>query len=344
MVLSHYRIAFFWGLFVMVAGGMKILRHRWDEIRDWLVIGMISVALVAPWLLRAAWIQYDVYGLQTTYLALEGFNDVRRLGDPVLSFVTNGPVLVGSALLAAVTWFDRRNRTIGRTIVVWGVVLAGGSFALSFLGPVFSLWDLPTTLLSLTVPLAVLVGLAGDVLWNAFGSKGRLVVRAGLTIVLLAGVVTGVSHLPRLVHTEFLYLRPVDLVAMEWIEQNISEDAFFLANSLRFEWFPDWIVGSDAGYWIPLLAHRATTPPAMIYPMEWGGSPRLSAGLGALDELRRGRRNGTPPIGEVLDRYGITHVFTGARNWPLAPQESSRETHLREIYHQDQGRVFEVVQ
>jgi len=340
MVFSHYRIAFFWGLFAIIAGGMKILQHRWDEVKGWFVIGMISVVLVAPWLLRVAWVQHDPYGLRITYPILKGYNDVERLEDPILSFVTNMPVLVSSVLLAGVAWFGKESNTTVQALVVWCLVLMSGAFM--FLVTRFSFWDLKTTLLSLPVPLAVLAGLAGEVLWNAFSGRGRLVVQGGLIVALLAGMGIGAFHLPRLIYTGDFYLRPGDLVAMGWIEDNVPEGTFFVANGIQPEWSPGWIIGVDAGYWIPLLAHRATTPPPMIYPLEWGGSSDLLAGLGASHEVLLGQGSGGSPTGEVLGEYGITHIFTDAQHWPLMPRKLSQDSHLKEIYRQDRVWVFEV--
>jgi hypothetical protein len=342
MVLSHYRIAFFWGLFVVIGGGMKILQRRWDEVKGWLVIGMISVALTAPWLLRVVWIQHDPYGLRITYPILGGYNNVKRLEEPILSFISNGPVVVSAVLFAGVAWLGKKSKAMQQALIAWCFVLVIGALIFPLTG--FYFWDLKTSLLSLPVPLAVLAGLAGEVLWNTLRGGGRLVIRGVLVVALLLGMGIGVFYLPHLVYTAPLYLRPGNLVTMKWIEDNIPKDAFLVVNGGQCEWSPGWIVGIDTGYWIPLLAHRETTLPPMIYSWEWGSSSRLLTKLGASHELLLRRDGEALSIGEVLGKYGVTHVFTDAQHWPLMPRELSQDAHLREIYRQDRVWVFEVAQ
>jgi len=342
MVFSHYRIAFFWGLFVVIAGGIKVLQHCWDEVKGWLVIAIISAVLVAPWLLRVAWIQHDPYGLRITYPILEGYNDLERLEKPILSFITNVPVVVGSALLIILAWLGKKNKTMQWTLALWCFLVVGGAIILPHTGSYF--WDLKTSLLSLPIPLAVLAGLGGEVVWNALRGVGRLMARGVLVGALLVGVSTGVSHLPSLVYTAPLYLRPGNFVTMEWIENNIPESAVLAVNGIQFDWSPGWIVGTDAGYWIPLLAHRATTLPPMVYAWEWADLSNLLIGLDASHALLSQQDDQSQSTTDVLSKYGVTHIFTETGHWPLAPRELSQDTRVRETYRQDRLWVFQVTQ
>ena len=342
IVLSHYRVALFWGLFAVIAGGMKILQHRWDEVKGWLVVGIISVVLTAPWLLRVAWTQYDPYRLRITYPIVEGYNNVERLEKPILSFITNGPVVVSLVLLAGAAWLGKKNRTMQWSLAAWCLVLVSGAIVLPLTGLYF--WDLKTTLLTLPLPLATLAGLGGDILWNALRGKGRLAVRGVLVAALLTGMSVGISHLPHLVYTAPLRLRPGDLVAMEWIENNVPTNALLAVNGSQFDWSPGWVVGTDTGYWIPLLAHRATTVPPMVYAWEWSGTSSLLARLDASHELLLRQGGESLSISKTLSKYGVTHIFTEIGRWPLMPQELAQEKHLKEIYRQDRVRMFEVVQ
>ena len=341
MVFSHYRIAFFWGLFVVIAGGIKVLQHHWDEVKDWFVIAIISAVLVAPWLLRVAWIQYDPYGLRISYPILSGYNNVKRLEEPILAFITNGPVVVSLALLTGVSWLRKENKTIQWALIAWCFVLVSGAIILPLTGTSF--WDLKTSLLTLSIPLAVLAGLGGEVAWSTLSGAGRLIARGVIIGALLTGMGIGILHLPNLVYTAPLYLRPGDLITMEWIENNIPESALIAVNGIQFEWSPGWIVGIDVGYWIPLLAHRATTLPPMIYPLEWSGFPPLLTGLGASRELLSRQGDEASSTGKALSEYGVTHVFTEAEHWTITRGRIAQEEQLRKVYRQDRVWMFEVV-
>jgi hypothetical protein len=130
---------------------------------------------------------------------------------------------------------------------------------------------------------------------------------------------------------------------MEWVENNLPEDALILINGLDVVWSPGWILGVDAGYWLPILAHRATTVPPMIYPLEWGDPLELTARLEASRAFLSRNQAGGLPLEQTLDRYDISHVFVGAQNQQSVLPELAYEPRLKEIYRQDRVWVFEVV-
>ncbi len=342
LAFSHYRIVILLALFVIAAVGMSVLQGRWKEVRDWLVLGIIVILVAAPWLVRVAWVQYDPDGLRVTAMALEGVNDLERLEAPVLSFVTNRLLLISLVLSTGVIGFRRETSNHGRLVLIWLLLCAGGAWAFSF-AEIPAFLDLITTLLSLSLPIGILAGISAELLWNRFHGQTQLLVRSGITAALVAGIAVGTYHLPRMMPEEpHRYLLPADLVVMDWIAQNVGPGALFLVNSIEMTWSPGWVVGVDSGYWIPLLAHRATTVPPMIYPLEWGDPVELNAILQASREYLSRNTAGTPPLTEILDRYGITHVFVDSRYQLSMPAELSEEEGLQPIYHQDEIWVFEV--
>jgi hypothetical protein len=342
LAFSHFRIVLLLALFLLAAAGMRAAQGRWAEVKDWLILGVASFLIAAPWLLRVVWVQYDPDGLRSIVPALEGVNNLRRLETPVLSFVTNLPLLVLSLLAAAVIWLSKRADRQGQLDVIWIPVAAVGVLALSAAGIPFFL-DVKTTLLSISVPLGILMGLAVELLWDRFGYRKQVWVRLAIGIVLLTGIGVGVLRLPRVMQQETAdYVRPGDLVAMDWIAQNVGDDALILVKSIQVPWSPGWVVGIDSGYWIPLLAHRAVTVPPMIYPMEWGRPVELASGVGASLESQTIGVQGTSRLGEILDSYGITHVFVGSQQDPMQAQ-LTQEARLRPIYRQDGIWLFEVV-
>jgi hypothetical protein len=345
MVLSHYRVAFLWLIFVVIASVARLVQRRWLEVRDWLVLGIFSLMLVAPWLVRVARVQYDPSGLRAVSPVLQGMNDLQRLEAPVLSYITNWPVLVVAVLSAILVWFRSRREGMGRILVIWCLVQAGGALALAASGVNVPFFDLKTTLLSMAVPVAVLTGLAGEILWNALENRRRLLARAGIVAAVALGMAISVARLPRMMRQDPLYLlRPGDLVTMRWIRENVPEDAVILVDALEFVWQPGWIVGIDSGYAVPLLAHRTTTVPPMVYPLEWGERDQLSALLDASRGYLARHEDETVQLAELLERHGITHVYVGARRLSVDPSELVQEERLSEVYRQDRNRVFELTE
>jgi len=344
LLASHLRLFSLWVLFALVAVGLGLLQRRWNNIRDWFIVGAMTLCLAAPWLLRVLWVQLDFQGLQVALPAVEGVSNLQRLEVPVFAFVTNIPLLAGALLLAGVVWFKNEADGMGRTLVVWLAVLAAGAFGMSALGVNLPQLDANTILLTLSVPVGILVGLAANSIWNASHQPGKGIVRAGILIVLCLGIVAGLSGLPPLVQDRYhATLRPADVAAMKWIEDKISPDALIAVNGIEPAWSPGWFVGSDAGYWIPLLAHRSTTMPPMIYPLEWGDSEELTSMLEASQAFLAWNKDPSAPLDTILRQHGITHIFAGSREPRLALAELARTAGLSEIARLDRNRIYEVL-
>lgn len=338
MVVSHTRVAFFWGVLLAIMGILRILQHRKGEVKGWLATGAISLVLTAPWLLRQAWTQADPNGLRIVYPVLAGFNDLERLERPILSFLTNWPLLVITIVLAGVGLLGKsRNRATVLVLVVWCLALVTGALVSSAIG--FSFWDLKTVLLSLSVPAAVVASLGAETLWGKLCRRRGFPALAGLAVLAMGVVVARVS-LPSLIRPGPSDLQSSDLLAMKWIENNVPEDALFLVDIIPVGWSPGWVVGYGAGYWTPLLAHRATVVPPMIYTLEWA-DPSLRGRLDLLQQMM-GEKGKTSSIGELLRNYGITHILATEPSVLLAPDVLRKDKYLEVIYHYDRVWVFAV--
>jgi uncharacterized membrane protein len=111
------------------------------------------------------------------------------------------------------------------------------------------------------------------------------------------------------------FVRPGDVAAMEWVQQEIGEDAlFYIATNF---WTPTVAHGLEGGYYLPLLAARQTIMPLQNYAsdgtMEYRTlvNQRLSDLAAAPD---------SHALWETMQRYGITHVYIGERSTPVDPK------------------------
>jgi hypothetical protein len=201
--------------------------------------------------------------------------------------------------------------------------------------------DTKSTALSVAVPIGILAGLAAESVWTASRGRSQSIARAAVVLLLLAGMGIGAYHLPGLIQDNSSYrLRPGDLDAAQWLQSNVPDGARLLVDSVQFPYAPGWIVGVDTGLWIPLLAHRSSLVPPMIYPIEWGDPGVLSNDLRATQEFLARRETGTPPLGSIIDAAGITHFFTGPGAWSLLPAELQGEERLNAVFRQDRLWLF----
>jgi len=333
MGLSHTRVTFFWLLLVMLVFFRQIWINGWSEVKPWVRMGGISLALALPWLLRVIWVHWDPQDMRITYPMLYGYHDLRRLEEIVLLFPTNWLVVIGGIGLAMVALLSGR---FGMHVLIgWIFFLIGGATIIARIG--IWVWDIPTTILSLSIPLAVLVGVSGDVVGKIPQGRVRLMGRAILITILGQGILLGVLHLPRLIYTGRFYLRPGDLIVMQWIRENVPENALFLVDAVEFDWSPGWMVGIDAGYWIPLLTRRVTVLPPMIYSIEWASSS-LSQNLSVVYDITKNLRGGHKNLCENFKKSKITHILSFNNRFNYISIGC-----VVVLYDQDRVRIFEIV-
>jgi hypothetical protein len=186
-----------------------------------------------------------------------------------------------------------------------------------------------------------------------------LIADGAALVALGATVACGAGWQGRLIDGSTQLVTRADAAAMAWVRGNTPVEAHFLVNA-----FPAYggtvVAGSDAGWWLPLLAGRQTTLPPITYGSERGPTPRYEWEVGLLYQDLRGRRlTDTRPVWldlttpEALARLreaGVSHVYSGASAVPK-PEAADRidTAKLREspafrlVYGQGGVEIFEIV-
>jgi len=116
--------------------------------------------------------------------------------------------------------------------------------------------------------------------------------------------------------------------------------------------------GTDAGWWIPLLARRATTLPPLNYGGERGELSNYDLGVNALVKKLRGRSLIDPtalrvdlsrPVAlKTLDSQKIDYVYIGAHAYPGPDSADSIDTaklraspFFKLVYARDGAEIFQ---
>jgi len=340
LVFSHYRVALMWGGFVLLWGVCVVLRRRWLLLKSVMLVAVIVLVCAGPWLLHVSEIQSDPYGLRMTYPVLGDSQAISRLEKPVLDYDTNLLVLVGIVISGLSIVLLRQLKSIFWLLLGWVIILIIGAVIIpQVIGA--SIWDLKTTILSLSVPLSLWLGVACEEIIDGFSGWRERLYQVILIMILSVGSLCGMIRLPLLVLSANFYIRPSALVAMEWIDSHLPRLAFLVTNGTLIPWSPGWVVGIDAGYWAPLLAHRDATPPTMNYPLEWAdkNSPELES-LAIFPVLVEQSESDWHTL---FVEHGITYVLSCDSQWPLTPSKLPRQDKLRLVYHQDRILLYEVL-
>jgi hypothetical protein len=366
LLLTHYRVVLFGALFVgsyllallLAARSARVVAALTGAA---LLSVALALALVAPWLLNV----------------LEGY-----LLRNATSMVSGGPgsaQLAVTARLSAVHPFYMPRLVVGAAFVgllvagwrrQWRIALPAGWAVLLVLTVVPQAAGLPGrglidyltaySALYLTLPLLVgyLVALVQAGL-GRLGARWRVPPLAGMALLVLllaGGVAWGAPTRLTMIDGSTQLVSQADMAAMRWIREHTSPDARFLVNS-----FPSYggtlIVGSDAGWWLPLLTGRASTLPPLTYGLEVAEEPDYAQRINALAADLRGLplTDRTPVVLDLttpaalqrLREAGVDYVYSGA----TAPAGDARVDYIdterlaasaayERVYQQDGVEIF----
>ena len=146
-----------------------------------------------------------------------------------------------------------------------------------------------------------------------------------------------------------LVTRP-DLRAMKWIQENTTLGETFLVNSF-FAYSNSLVVGSDGGWWLPVLTGRKSTLPPITYGIEEGANG--SSYKDTNDFYREIQNKGVthPDVIKMLKERGIKYIYLGQRQGSvnyagpklLDPQILLRDPNFEVKYNQDRVWIFELL-
>ena len=314
LALAHYRVT----LMAAIGCALIVAAHGWQARWRWGVwrqraphmAGMVlgALLLISPWV----WHVWSSRNLGYSAAIAEpqaSFFALDRLGSLVLSYSTNWPLLI---VYAVVLVYGLWKRELGIWVMtLWALAL----YVLSQPWAFSQYMDTITIVQSLFLPAAVTIGLAVGVFvadeaggWHV----GRRWLVAGLTLLLS---LAGIRAISEIVEPGAPYVLPADLAAAQWVNSNTPDDAVFMVNTYTFDFAPQFIIGSDAGGWLPLLAKRRVVTAPMSFSIErnmYENYPQRLQQLAAL-----GGDLTTPEAVAALRSAGVTHVFIGSRGGPI---------------------------
>jgi hypothetical protein len=345
LALTHYRVLIFYAVFVLA----WILTRLCQTIRQQHVIraawmGLGALGLSVPWFVQA--FKGEILRLSAEQLAIAPGQlplHYDRIGDLARYLAPGAWLLLGLSMVIGL-W---RRRPLALVVTLWCFLLLATTNPRWLHLPGTGMISNFALFIAAYIPAGVMIGYLLGLIATWIGRQLRFV----LPLLLIVGIgVGGIYlrmgdiHIAR--HT--LVTRP-DSEAMTWIRENTPENANFLINS-----FPAYqgsmVVGSDGGWWLPLLAGRGNTVPPLNYGME---QVPLSYREEVSDLTQQIQKQGlgAPATLALLQERGITHVYVGQQQGrvnysgphTLDPQALLRSAAYRPLYHRDRVWVFEVI-
>lgn len=255
----------------------------------------------------------------------------------------------GWAWLWSVVVAHRKAFLIG----AWGLSL-GALVALSLLQiPLMSELQNFAVVIAMYIPFSILCGWSAG--WLLAWTARRYADPWARRIPKLAGalcLLAVLASLPRtrdILDEQYNMVTRPDRLAMDWIRENTPADARFFVSGYRV-YGGRTVVGADAGWWIPLLAHRANSMPPQYALLERPADENQVTDLVNLIASLEGIPLSSPWATKLLCEQGYTHVFLGQKQGKVgfevrqlySEAQLAANPSLRPVYRQDRVRVYAV--
>lgn len=334
--LSHYRVIAMTVeaaiIFTLSFGLGRFTVNEWKKvfIRGTTLVSATILGFT-PWFFHLWKSNHIGYKIISSF-PLDSYFTIQRLGQPALNYPTNIIILIMGGITLIAGFIFKNRLVIGLTL--WSLLLLIPSRYILLI-------DSVSVLISLFIPLTIIIGWGLSRLEQVTSSKNSILLRNGTTLAVililsLSGTVTKLTY--PINHDS--YVRPSDMAAMEFIKNKISEDAYFMINIYRFPFSDTLMVGSDAGYWIPLLANRRTVIPPMGFTSERVKDPYYNDKLRKIEQLSH-RITSAEGI-EMLKEMGVTHIYIGERGGTMNPEELLSSNNFTLIYQTGPVYIFQV--
>jgi len=342
LALTHYRVLIFYAVFVIA---LALVAWKWESLLRLLIIGAGAGLLFLPWLVHAVGASLvRIFVTQATTAPAQAssftweYNAIGRL-DTYL-----GPLWWLMMLLGLGMGLWARWRGVLLTGLWWFLLLLVTNPAwLSLPGTgIISNFAL---FISVYIPAGLLSGVVVARLTHS--KRGRKIVPALLGLLMVGLGLWGARGQMSIPDPQrhALVTRP-DVRAASWLRENTPLDAKFLV-PFFFAYGGTAVVGSDGGWWLPLLAGRATTVPPLSYGLELRPDDAYHQEITELAHQVQQHGLDDPATLELLHQRGVTHVYVGQRqgrvNYDgavLAAAQLEQSASYRSVYHQDRVWVF----
>lgn len=355
LALTHYRVLIFAVIFIASFFLISARRHNFRALLlNTTILGVGAGALFLPWFLRV--FQGHIltilgYQLSTPASAVSEWTQQYNVIGDLFIYLPAGVWLLMPILIGWGLWMKKSGIAV---IALWWLLIFWVANP-SWLGlPGEGALNNFAVFIAAYLPAGLILGssmgwlVKRDIAIEQLSGR----VRPALSLFLLVLVVFlgtwGLTH--RVRDLEFrkhaLVTRP-DLRASQWIQSNVPGDARFVVNSF-IAYGGSAVVGSDAGWWLPLLAQRQTTLSPLNYGSERGPFEDYHAWVTQLGQEIEVKGYQHPHLIAQYQDRGVTHVYIGQQGGQvnttgnvLNPDELHNHPSFRSIYHQDRVWIFE---
>lgn len=369
LLLIHIRVTFFAITFTLTLALWALARKRWQLLPQFAYIGVGSCLLCFPWLLRLInnarlqemmsksnvsgnqwWSQYNAIPWDLVWvqghpplfaIVTGGISVFWRWGDsePWLQIFGSlwAVFLVGSSMwmLSGQGTKPRKILFLTQLVVfpvlllfIWaaitGLLINSGEFGL----PAFRFIHNASAVISLYLPLSLGAGALAAWSTGLLSRRADVAVLVTTILIPIIGII-GAFDMQTVVNRSTVLVDFRDVAAMQWIQQEIPDDARFAVNASR--WQRNTYRGTDGGYWLTTLTGRDTILPPALYSLALPSAERDAVNA-ILDEWTAIREPNHQAVVVQLQKMGVTHIYNGFHGGHMDNLRLDQNPFLKSIY------------
>jgi hypothetical protein len=314
LFLFHFRAA----IFYLPLVGISILyalfkvhpkQQRLTILKRLAFLGIIAILLVLP----ALWPATSQYLATRQPAASISPEQVQQVRQSLYVFPLSAvPYLVAPNWLLLLTSVSvliglvRRNRLVV-TAVIWTILLIimGNLYLLNV--PVLNFTNLGAVLIMLYLPIGLVVGAVVTEMHRLVSIQYRKKAELALVILILIATFPAAYRRATLLEPYRHFITATDITAMNWINENLPEDAIFAINT--YFWLPNFAHGTDAGYWIPYFTDRHIVTSSMHSS---AAPPAYRQRILTLSQTSESLETDLTSL-ETLYNLGVEYLYIGAK-------------------------------
>ncbi|MCX7791486.1 MAG: hypothetical protein N2378_12665, partial [Chloroflexaceae bacterium] len=355
VILGHYLVALLIAILELLYGlyALAVRVRSWHALVRMIgasaLTGAAGALLCLPWLLRIR--EGQLLRLGSYFIANNIGVGTGNDQSPQQVEWALGHGLLPLAVLGIV-WIVARRRWMGLLFPAWAIVawIAANPFLIGLNGAgIVSSFAVILAAYLVLCPLAGagLVAAGEGLHWLLAHSwfKPRRFV-PWLQALLVAGIVAwGVRYQAGIVDPQYQLLTPADVAAATWVREHVPPDARIFVNS--FPAYADAVyVGTDGGWWLPLLTGRRTNLDPISYGFEAAEEPEYMQRV-----IERNRAVLDHPVDSVeavaaLKAGGYAYLYDGpAANPPaeyLDPARLDASPLYEPVYSAGGARIWRI--
>jgi len=303
IVYVHYRVSImtFVGILVWEIGDFLVSKNpikRKNRLKNLLILGGIGIMFLLPLIFNLLNNISIGYSDPIQHPSAPFYNP-NRLGEQNIFYIPH-VFMVAMLVPAIVMNYFRKERIANWLLIWWGSMIF---LSLSFRETLTYNIDPITIISSLYVPIGLLVGI-GFVDFNRASEITRL---SSFYIIVVISLMLMFVRLEKTVPISG-YVTQEDLIASRWVKNHTQPDSCFMINTYNFDFSPNFIIGSDGGWWLSVLAQRCVVAYPMTTSVERFSRPNALNKIVALHNLNGDISNRAAL--EIMRKYNIKYVYT----------------------------------